>query len=106
MNATLDTKAFSSATYHLEGKQQHILERQVCLQQYKMHALHPFNPESAKFEIDKFPKITNGRKLKNKQHHSKVLPNSFPMNGNTSGLMSNLSVLNLALSGVNGLRPF
>ena len=47
--------------------------------------LNPFTPESAKSKIDKFSKIANWVKLKNKQHHSKVLLNSFPMNGHTLG---------------------
>ena len=34
-------------------------------------------------KIDKFSKITNWIKLKNKQHQSKVLLNSFLMNGDT-----------------------
>ena len=33
----------------------------------------------------KFSKITNWVQLKNKQHHSKVLLNSFPMNGHSLG---------------------
>ena len=38
-----------------------------------------------KSKIDKFSKIANRVKLKDKQHHSKVLLNSFPMNGDTLG---------------------
>ena len=38
---------------------------------------NPFIPDSAMYIIDKFSKITN------KQHQSKVLVNSFPMNGHT-----------------------
>ena len=45
----------------------------------------PFTPDSAMSKIDKFSKITNWVKLINKQHHSKVLLNSFPMNGETLG---------------------
>ena len=41
--------------------------------------------DSAKSKIDKSSKITNWVKLKkknnNKEHHSKALLNSFPMNG-------------------------
>ena len=44
-----------------------------------------FNRDSAKYQIDKFSKVTNWVKLKNKQPHSKVLLNSFPMNGHTLG---------------------
>ena len=40
----------------------------------------PFIPDSAKPNIDKFSKITNWIK-----HQSKVLHNSFPMNGHTLG---------------------
>ena len=47
--------------------------------------MNPFTRDSAKSKIDKFPKITNWLKLKNKQHHSNVLLNSFPMNGHTAG---------------------
>ena len=43
-----------------------------------------FTPDSAKSKIDEFYKVTNWVKLKTKQHHSKVLRNSFPMNGHTS----------------------
>ena len=39
--------------------------------------------DSAKSKSDKFFKITNWVRLKNKQHHSKVLLNSFPTNGRT-----------------------
>ena len=35
--------------------------------------------------VDEFSKITNWVKLKNKQHHSNVRLNSFPMNGHTLG---------------------
>ena len=45
--------------------------------------LNPLTPDSTKFKIDKFSKITNCIKLKNKQHHSKVLLNSFLMNDHT-----------------------
>ena len=42
-----------------------------------------FTRDSARSKIDKFSKITNCVKLNNKQHHSKVLLNSFLMNGFT-----------------------
>ena len=48
---------------------------------------NPFTPDSAKSETDQFTKITNWVKLKNKQHHSKILLNSFPMNGPPKGLV-------------------
>ena len=35
--------------------------------------------------IDKFSKISNSIKWKNKQHHSKILLNSFPMNLTVNG---------------------
>ena len=41
--------------------------------------LNPFTPNTAKSKVD------NWLKLKNKQHRSKVLLNSFPMNGRTLG---------------------
>ena len=44
-------------------------------------SVNPFTPESAKSIIDKFSKIKNWIKLKNKQHHCKVLLNGFPTNG-------------------------
>ena len=46
--------------------------------------LNPFTPAKSKIIIDKFSKITNWEKLRNKQHHSEVLLNGFPMNGHTS----------------------
>ena len=45
--------------------------------------MNQFAPDSAKSKIDTFSKITNWVKPKNKQHHSKVLLNIFPMNGHT-----------------------
>ena len=39
---------------------------------------NPFTPDSAKSKIDEFSKIAVWGKFKNKQHHSKVLLNSFP----------------------------
>ena len=47
--------------------------------------INGFNPDSAKSKIDKVPKIVNWVKLKNKQHHSKLMLNRFPMNGHTFG---------------------
>ena len=45
----------------------------------------PFTPDSVKSKTDKFSKITIWVNLKNKQQlHSKVLLNSFPVNGHTS----------------------
>ena len=46
---------------------------------------NPLTPDSAKSKTDKFSKITIWVKLKSKQSHSKVLLNSFPMNGHTLG---------------------
>ena len=43
--------------------------------------LNPFIPDSEKTKSDKFSKVTDWEKLKNKQHHSKVLP----MNSHTLG---------------------
>ena len=43
----------------------------------------PFTHDSAKSKIDQFSQITNWVKFTSKQHHSKVLLNSFPMNGHT-----------------------
>ena len=39
--------------------------------------------DSAKSKTDKVSKITNWVKLENKQHLSKILFNSFPMNAHT-----------------------
>ena len=49
---------------------------------------NPFTPDSAMSKIDQFSKITNWVKLKTKQHHSKVLPNSFQTNGHALGFCS------------------
>ena len=46
----------------------------------KQNDIMPFTSNSAKCKVDKFSKIRNRVKLNNKQHHSKVLLNSFPMN--------------------------
>ena len=47
--------------------------------------INPFTPDSVKSKTENFSRITNRVKLKNKQHHSKVMLNSFPMNGHTLG---------------------
>ena len=47
--------------------------------------INPFTLDSDRSKTDKFSKITNRVKLKNKQHHSKELLNSFPVNGHTLG---------------------
>ena len=44
--------------------------------------VNTFTPGSAKSKIDNSSKSKNWVKLKTKQHHSQVLVNSFPMNGN------------------------
>ena len=41
--------------------------------------IHPLTPDSVISATSKFSKIPNRVKLKNKQHHSKVLLNIFPM---------------------------
>ena len=43
----------------------------------------PFTPDNTKSKIDKFSKITNW--VLTKQHHGKVLLNSFTMTGHTLG---------------------
>ena len=43
--------------------------------------INPVPPENFKSRIHKFSKIANWVEWKNKQHLSKVLLNSFPMNG-------------------------
>ena len=45
----------------------------------KLNQINPFSPDNAKSKTDKFSKITTWMKLKNKQHYSKVLLNSFSM---------------------------
>ena len=47
------------------------------------HKLNPFTSYSAKSITDIFSKFTNWLKLKNEQHHNKVLLNRFPMNAVT-----------------------
>ena len=44
-----------------------------------------FPPATAKPKLKNFPQIRNWVQLKNKQHHSKVMLNSFPTNGHTLG---------------------
>ena len=44
-----------------------------------------YGPDSAKSKIVKFSKITKWVELKKKEHHSKVLLNSFPLNAYTLG---------------------
>ena len=48
----------------------------------KRRSMNPFTHENVKSEIDKLKKkkMTNWVILKNRQYHSKVLLNSFPMN--------------------------
>ena len=53
------------------------------LNKYNKH-LKPFTTDDAKPKIVKL-QITNRRKPNNKQHHSKVLLDSFAMNGHTPG---------------------
>ena len=47
--------------------------------------INPLTHISAKSKVDKFSKITNWVKLKNRQQHNKALLNNFPMKGNTLG---------------------
>ena len=56
-----------------------------CLFYYKTFgsSFNPFAPDSARSKTGQLSKITNWVKLKSKQHLSKVLLNSFPMNGRT-----------------------
>ena len=46
---------------------------------------NPLAPDSAKSTTGKIFNLTKWAKLKNKQHHSKVLVNNFPMNDHTLG---------------------
>ena len=72
--------------------------------------INPVTPDSAKSKIDKISKIANWGKLKNKQHHSKALLNSF-----LSNEWSHFRVLSIELGylkdsnasahSVNPLRP-
>ena len=63
--------------------------------------LNPFTFDSAKSKIGKFCKTTYWVKLTNKQHHSKVLLNSFPVKSQSHFRV--LSIEPKAL-GVEGLR--
>ena len=49
--------------------------------------LNPFTPDRANSKIDKFCQNYKLGKIKkkNRQHHSKVLLNNFPINGHTLG---------------------
>ena len=49
------------------------------------HLVNPSSLDHAKSKINTFSKLSNWGKLNNKQHRSKVLLNSFPKNGHTSG---------------------
>ena len=70
-NKTLDQSAFSL---------------QFDLPSTLIGSLTIFTSDRAESKIDKFSKITNWVKLKNKQHHSKLQLNSLmPMNGHTLG---------------------
>ena len=65
-----------------------------------------FTPDSAKSKIAKFSKITNWAKLKNKQHRSKVLLNSFPTNGRTFGFCPQNQKLENFVSTIASLQVF
>ena len=58
------------------------MAKSLCISK---NGFKPFTFDSGKSKIDQFSKITNWVKLKNKQHHSKVMCDSFPVNGNTLG---------------------
>ena len=60
--------------------------------------VYPFTPDSDKCKLDKFSKRTNWVKLKNKQHHSKVLLNSFPINGHVRVLSIESKVRKLCIT--------
>ena len=53
---------------------------------YKLLTFLLLTVSSPKF--DKFSKITNWVRLKNKQHHSKVLLNCFPVSGSVHRVLS------------------
>ena len=55
----------------------------VLLYTRLFYSVNLFTSDDAKSKIVKLSKITNWGKLKTTQHHSKVLLNSFPMNGHT-----------------------
>ena len=61
---------------------------QSCPFFYFTIAFNRFTPDSTKSKTDKFSKITNWVKLKNNEHRSKVLLNSFPMNSHTLRILS------------------
>ena len=50
---------------------------------FSITCVKPFTPDIVKSKIEKCGKILKCVKLKNKQHRSKILLNSFPMNGLT-----------------------
>ena len=86
------TRSFLNALYVLNIKKTRLdfrdnLKCQSCrsryVQEYHNKDFNPFILDSAGSKIDKFSKITNWVKLKNKQHRSKGLLNSFPMYGHT-----------------------
>ena len=58
----------------------------------KYHQLTLFNPDSTKSKIVKFSKITNWVKLKNKQHHSKVLNKAQQLSNERSHLRVTIKV--------------
>ena len=53
---------------------------------------------------DIFSKNTNGGKLKKKQRHSKVLLNSFPMNGHTLSIESKVRKLRITKGFTLGIK--
>ena len=65
---------------------------------------NPFTFHRAKSKIDKCSKITNWVKLKNKQHHSKVLLNSFPMVLSIESNIRKLCITQGFTMGGKGLR--
>ena len=62
---------------------------------------NPFTLNSTKSKIDIFSKITNWVELKNKQHNSKVLVNSFPKHRHTVHKIN--SITQGFILGVKGL---
>ena len=72
-------------------------------------SFNPFTPDSTKSKIDQISKITNWVKLKNKQHYSKELLNSFTMNGHVLYIESKARKLCITQGfslGVKGLNMF
>ena len=70
---------------HLYKETVYIYRKIQCSRDH-VTVVNPFTPGSAKSKTDKFSTIgENWAKLKTKQHHSKVLLNSFPTNGHTLG---------------------